>query len=247
MEKICTRCNLSKKIDEFHNNKTGKYKKSNICKICTSENNKTRNKIEYQCPSCNKISLLHRNAFYNAVKEKKQCNSCAVKKWHIKKYGKREDREFTTNCPRCNKIKYHKRKNISPTQLLNIKNIMSKKLCLSCSNTLYHTLPSSKINTKPELKFKEILNELNINYIHNFKFMNYHFDFYLNDLDILVEIDGNYWHGKGLKENELNFSQQKSRKNDINKNQICVNYNKKLIRFWEDEISIDIIKEKIKI
>lgn len=51
-----------------------------------------------------------------------------------------------------------------------------------------------------------------------------------------MEIDGIYWHGKGLADSELNNQQTKTRENDKIKNQLAKDQNYKLIRIWEDEI-----------
>ncbi len=66
-------------------------------------------------------------------------------------------------------------------------------------------------------------------------------------MDVLVEIDGNYWHGKNLEEHELNLSQIKSRKNDLKKNKICLENNQLLIRLWEDELNEKVIKNKLQL
>jgi very-short-patch-repair endonuclease len=55
-----------------------------------------------------------------------------------------------------------------------------------------------KTNTKPELSFKDVLNQLNVNYIHNYPVWKiehmYPADFYLPDHNLIIEIDGTYWH-----------------------------------------------------
>jgi very-short-patch-repair endonuclease len=57
---------------------------------------------------------------------------------------------------------------------------------------------SSRTNTKPELRFKEILKAMDINFIHNYPIWKinhmYPADFLLPDYDLIIEIDGTYWH-----------------------------------------------------
>lgn len=53
----------------------------------------------------------------------------------------------------------------------------------------------TKRDTKIELKIKEILDKLKINYIQQYKKGTYYFDFLLTDENILLEIDGDFWHG----------------------------------------------------
>jgi G:T-mismatch repair DNA endonuclease (very short patch repair protein) len=247
-EKRCYKCDSSKSINDFHNCKSNIDGKQDMCKKCSYDiYHSTSQKLtnEYICPSCSKITILKPNAYKKAIKCKKSCRKCTINNWQKVKYGEKSLIEFTSNCPKCGSLKKHKQNNISPTQLIYIQAKMNEKLCKSCSNTMFYTLPLIKTNTKPEIKFKEILNELNIKYIQNFKFKYNHYDFYLNELNILVEIDGNYWHGKNLEWGELNKTQQKSRKNDLKKNQTCLDTNQPLIRFWEDEINKENIINKI--
>jgi G:T-mismatch repair DNA endonuclease (very short patch repair protein) len=202
-------------------------------------------KKEYECPKCLKISLLAESSWKEAKRLKRLCRSCAMNKWQEEKYGKKTDVEFTSTCFKCGKIKFHKQKNLSPTQTKHISNILSKKMCKSCSNSEYYTLSKKKKNTKPERELKSILKELNIKFKHSYKYQGYYFDFYLPELNILIEVDGNYWHGKGLKWEELNAAQQNSRLNDIKKNQLCLDTKQSLIRLWEDEIEKQHIYNKI--
>lgn len=245
MERICNVCKQPKSLDNFYNKKSDKYGKGHTCKPCALEFN--RAKFIYECPSCKTHLELQREAYRRASKLQGKCNSCAVKEWTQNKYGEKKERTFTSTCPRCSKTKHHKYKNISNSQLEYLSEKMNNHLCKSCSNSIYYVLSPLKINTKPEVEFKEILEEYNINYVQNFKYKGFHFDFYIPDMDILVEIDGNYWHGKGLNEDELNPTQLNSRKNDLRKNKICLDTKKTLIRLWEDEINENTVKTKLKL
>lgn len=102
-------------------------------------------------------------------------------------------------------------------------------------------------NTKPELKFAKILNDNNIKHIPQYwipwkrgwkKF----YDFYIPEINLLIEIDGIYWHGKGLEDSKLNGQQLRSRINDKIKNELAPLRGYKLIRIWEDEIDTFNIK-----
>ncbi len=60
--------------------------------------------------------------------------------------------------------------------------------------------------SKPEIKLVEILSELNFTYIHQFKIKKpketqnrynnkiYYYDIYLPDFNLIIEMNGNYWH-----------------------------------------------------
>jgi len=55
-------------------------------------------------------------------------------------------------------------------------------------------LPSKSKNTKPELLFKNILEELNLKFEQQKSIGKYKCDFYIPDYKLIVEIDGDYWH-----------------------------------------------------
>jgi very-short-patch-repair endonuclease len=203
-------------------------------------------KKEYKCPKCSKISLLVESSWREAKRLKRLCRSCAMKKWQDEKYGKKTISEFTSICPKCNKTKQHKWCNLSPTRIKNLSEAMSQKMCKSCSNSEYYTLSKKKKNTKPEKEFKIVLKELDIKFKQSYKYKGYYFDFYLPELDILVEVDGVYWHGKGLSWDELNETQKNSRTNDGKKDKLCLDSQKPLIRLWEDEINKNTVISKLK-
>jgi len=194
------------------------------------------NKKIYKCPSCGSEKLLAESSYRQAVRLKRICKSCAMKKWQLEKYGLKKDRVFFTKCPKCNKNKEHIWKNQSETQLKRLEKDLSKKLCKNCSNSIYYILPKIKSNTKPEIKFKDILRELGIEYIQSFKLKNKFYDFYLQKENILIEIDGVYWHAKNLDNKQLNSTQKHNKENDKLKNLIAEENNILLLRFWEDEI-----------
>ena len=80
------------------------------------------------------------------------------------------------------------------------------KMSLSAIDRV-NTQTFKKTDTKPELEFKAILDALQIKYEHpytvNLGKRYASIDFYLSDYNMLVEVDGEYWHPQELK--ELNF------------------------------------------
>jgi len=91
-------------------------------------------------------------------------------------------------------------------------------------------------DTKPELKMKEILNELNIPFEHQFRLCRYLFDFHILNTNILIEVDGDYYHGNPEKYSNLNETQQKVKQKDIIKDKVAKTNNFILLRFWESNI-----------
>ena len=71
------------------------------------------------------------------------------------------------------------------------------------------------------------------------------YDFYIPSLNLLIEVDGVYWHGKNLNESQMNHMQIKHKKNDAYKNQLAKSLGYNLERFWEDEININSVTERI--
>lgn len=99
--------------------------------------------------------------------------------------------------------------------------------------------------TSIEIIIENILISSNINYMPQCRIGNRFFDFYLPEYNVLIEADGDYWHGKGLGKSQLNEAQSRTRKNDIYKNNLAKRYSMKLYRFWEEDIKksnfIDVI------
>lgn len=99
-------------------------------------------------------------------------------------------------------------------------------------------------NTNIELKISKLLMEngvkfetqYEIYYIEN-KFKSY--DFYLPKYNLLIEADGDYWHGNPIKFNKesLNEVQLKNIENDKLKNKIASENGYNLVRFWECDIT----------
>ena len=81
-----------------------------------------------------------------------------------------------------------------------------------------------------ELQFENVLKRCNIKYEYNKPINKYLFDFYLNDYDIFIELDGMYWHGHDRK-SEWDFNIFRNILKDYNKSKLIPEY--KLIRLIE--------------
>ena len=103
-------------------------------------------------------------------------------------------------------------------------------------------------NTQPELKFRDLLDFNDIEYIPQYpvpwkRGWKKWFDFYIPKYNLLIEIDGIYWHGKGKVDSELNSQQKQSRQNDIQKTKLAQTSGYNLLRIWEDDIDKFNIKQ----
>lgn len=115
--------------------------------------------------------------------------------------------------------------------------------------------PHPKFGTsKLEKRFAtEILDKLGIKYQWQYYApdIKRYFDYYLTEYQILIEIDGTYWHGKGLTYEEKNPTQKKNEYVDKVKNYWAAEHGIVLIRIWEDDINerpamvCDMLRERL--
>lgn len=108
--------------------------------------------------------------------------------------------------------------------------------------------------SKLEKRFaKEFLDKLGVKYATQFeaKDIKRFYDFYLPDVRILLEIDGVFWHGKGLLHEEKNYQQKRAEYVDKIKDEWALMHGIPLIRIWEDDINnkpsevMAMLKEKV--
>lgn len=116
--------------------------------------------------------------------------------------------------------------------------------------TIEKIFKKRKMN-KLEEKFSNLLNELNIEYYFQF-FINYKgicksYDFKIKNKNIIIEVDGDYWHGNPQISNHF-FNMKEVKQNDILKEELAKKKGYQLIRFWESDIKYNSnnIKNKLK-
>lgn len=94
--------------------------------------------------------------------------------------------------------------------------------------------------SKLEERFaKDFLDKLKVKYIYQYKAesIGRYFDYYLPDHNIILEIDGNYYHGIGLMYEEMSPMQKKNHRVDKEKDHWCLINSIVLIRITEEEIN----------
>jgi very-short-patch-repair endonuclease len=109
--------------------------------------------------------------------------------------------------------------------------------------------------SKLEKKFSSILDNLNIKYIQWFyaKEIKAFYDFYIPTKNIIIEVDGDFWHCNPNSKYILPEykTQEKNLKRDQQKNQWAQDNGFKLLRFWETDINtnpqqiIEILKREL--
>jgi G:T-mismatch repair DNA endonuclease (very short patch repair protein) len=145
--------------------------------------------------------------------------------------GKKMDRAFGLEI---SKIKREAWKNLNENE----KNKKRNQLLSVRNNFLLKKLPSL-----PELKIKSYLDQIDRKYDFQLKIGKYVCDFSL-DNKIILEVQGDYWHGNPLKYDKLDQIQIKNVKRDIRKNKFLNQLGYRIIYLWEYDIKRDFEKCK---
>lgn len=98
-------------------------------------------------------------------------------------------------------------------------------------------------NTTPELKVQEILKSLGVSFKTQQEVNGKFFDIYIPAKNLLIEVDGEYWHGHNVTFSNKNKMQRRSFKNDLRKDGIATLYGYTIKRIWESEITIETVKK----
>lgn len=142
-----------------------------------------------------------------------------------------------------------KLKGVPKTEISKIKNSKSQKIRYKNNPKLKEDasirrikwLKSNLSNKKSKLesKFETILNLLNIKYEFQHEFQKRLFDFKIKDKNILIEVDGDFYHcNPNTKHSEVLYETQLlTKKNDNYKNTLCQNHGMILLRYWEKDIN----------
>lgn len=107
-------------------------------------------------------------------------------------------------------------------------------------------LSSSK--SKLEQKFEDMLVELNIQFINQHPLNGYLYDFYLPKHNLLIEVDGDWFHcNPDVYPEAIHEIQKFVIENDERKNLVAKENNIPLLRFWEKDINenFDMVKSEL--
>jgi DNA mismatch endonuclease (patch repair protein) len=80
-------------------------------------------------------------------------------------------------------------------------------------------------DTRPELKMKELLTALGIKYEFQYRIDSYVVDFYIPSKNIVLQVDGNYWHNR-----------EGAQERDGRQNTRLAELGYTVLRFWEKDI-----------
>lgn len=108
--------------------------------------------------------------------------------------------------------------------------------------------------SKLEEKFaKEFLDKLGVKYVYQYKAesIGRYFDFYLPEVRLIIEVDGDYYHAYGKIREEMSPMQKKNTRVDEHKNKWALMHGIPILRIWEHDINknpsevMRVLKEKI--
>ena len=110
--------------------------------------------------------------------------------------------------------------------------------------------------SKLEEKFaKEFLEKLGINYVYQYKAesISRWFDFYIPSANLIIEIDGDYWHSYNVEYENMTPTQKRNKRVDEAKDKWAVFHGIPVLRIWEHDINknptkvMQILKEKLSV
>ena len=118
-----------------------------------------------------------------------------------------------------------------------IKKTVEQRRRMSIVTTARYTSGSFKRITKPQIGVDNILEELNIKYVNEYNCKYYAIDNYLSDYNLMIEVNGDYFHSNPLKFTELNQMQIKGITRDKRKRTYIKRYKEiDILYLWESDI-----------
>jgi len=117
---------------------------------------------------------------------------------------------------------------------------MIKKLKRKAKNPLGSvSANAAKMSNKmtwPEKEFKKLLKEIGVSFEIQKVVGNKIFDFYIPEKNMLIEVDGDYWHANPDTVETLNKIQERNLRNDKFKEGLAAGLGYKLERVWESDL-----------
>ena len=246
---ICKCCEKETRIC-FSRNKLIVY---DFCSTECQQRYKKENSLQY-CVICNKEFLYKdkRHEYYGTCGDK----NCISE--HKANKNKNIKENHWRNSENSSKIEQKRVKTrVDNDKLLNREyiawnkgktNIYSKETIEKIRNATIKQLKEGKIKkTKIEKKIENYLKEQNIDYTYSFILNRRQYDFCIKKYNILIEADGDYWHGNPEKYKELSEKQQLKQLDDKIKDRIAKENGYTILRFWEKDIYLNFEDVKTKI
>lgn len=109
-----------------------------------------------------------------------------------------------------------------------------------------HYVNKKSKDTKPEVQTQKILDDLGIKYQKQFQIEKVFYDLYIPSKNLIIEVDGCFYHSKGVSYTLMNDHQKKTFKRDRYKEGLAAQHGYILKRIWEGEINKHSVKELLK-
>ena len=162
----------------------------------------------------------------------KKSNTSQPKKNEPSKTKKKKEKNQSEGIT---KQRIFKSQKITPTKTNTLKEIVIRK-----NDTPKERKHPEYGTSNLETRFaKNFLNKLGYKYETQFKAesIGRYYDFYIPAANLLIEIDGDYFHSYGLVYEEMNPMQKKSKRVDKDKDKWALTHKIPLIRIWEHDIN----------
>lgn len=101
-----------------------------------------------------------------------------------------------------------------------------------------------KTGTTPELKIKSLLKDIGIDYVFQYPIGFYCVDFYIPSKNLMLQVDGCYWHACPKHYKNLDGRQKTRVRLDHSCDSYLINWGYKVLRLWECDIKL-LDKEKL--
>lgn len=122
-----------------------------------------------------------------------------------------------------------------------LKNIKMKQVSKLSNKKRYKKKKKAKYGTSNlEKKFaSEFLDKIGVKYIYQYeaKSIGRFYDFFLPEENLIIEVDGDYFHSFNLKYEQMNPTQKKNKRIDEIKNKWALENGIPILRIWEHDIN----------
>jgi len=222
------------------------YKPKLNCDECLKNKNYGKGKDEKECQSCGNV---FKNKDYRIKTCSKECakelRSKKIKDWHKNMTIEAKSEHFKKIIQ---KTAMTRRKNNTPSWNSGKTGVYSKETIEKIRRATLKQLENQTFRkTKIEKIIESVLSEMGVKYKYSFILEKRQYDFRVKDYNLLIECDGDYWHGNPKFYPVLTERQKEKQKEDRKKDKIAKKNNYILMRFWEDEIlnNLETVKKDI--
>ena len=169
-------------------------------------------------------------------------NKNYIKNWTSKDINTLKEKYSTSTIDELNQLIPNKSKN----QIRTMANRLGlRKTPEQCKIISTMNLEKSIICSKPQQKINDLLDSMQIEYEREYFINYYHVDLFLPLYNLMIEVQGDYWHMSPLLGKDCVFKDNLAKSKDKSKHSYIKNhYNIETLYLWETDINKDIDKCK---